>query len=488
MVSLVRRAALMTIGVAVVVLLGPGSVQSSANGGRGSIGCSGIGGGNTSGIGAAIGCGLPPPSASTPQDNGSGVFSGSPGPPLGSKCIPTKQLPTSGGNGNTPSNEYVVISPALAGNPEAGLTASGSIHSPLPIGSPSGPHDVAVPPEAVKTAAQQNADAAAEAQGIADQFNAYQQQQISAALSSGAFDHPSAALAHLLNTAQYSASDFYVPLGPPLSGGTAASEDATTWSLLESVYLNVGRVVHDQVGVGPLGVPIYGPKYCSRLSVAGTNPPDLQSQVATALPSFAAQINRIADAIWHSFRRGTIVSEPADGSPTYVGLPTCVGLDTGLPTGSGTPNPFTISLPLTLAGVAGRLPVAVSGRVAVSIVADGVHWTFNDPAGDTTVHGQDSSDPLRPTGAPTYDAATQSWPDANAKCTVYHQYRGLAASPGVMITAHEHFHIEVSGAYSTGAAVPIPFSYTYEPADSPVSWSSGPYPVYQIEAVPYAPS
>lgn len=455
--------------------------------GVGTGGCAGLGGGNTTGIGAAIGCGLPPPAAPTPQDNGSGVFNGANGPPLGSQCIPTTQLPTNGGNGTAPSNQYVVISPAITGNPEAGLMASGSIHSPLPIGSPHGPQDVAVPPRAVKTAAQQNADAAAEAQGIANEFNAYQQQQLTDAQSSGAFDHPSVALARLLNTAQYTASNFYVPLGPPLPGGTATSEDATTWSLLEPVYVNVGRVVHDQAGVGPLRVPVYGPKYCSALSVVGTDPPYLQSQVATALPSFTAQVNQIADAIWHGFRRGTIVSEPADGSPTYVGLPTCVGLDTGLPTGSGTPNPFTISLPITLEGVAGRLPVAVSGRVAVSIVADGVHWTFNDPAGDTAVHGQDSSDPARPTGAPTYDAATQSWPDADAKCTVYHQYRGLAASPGVMITAQEHFHIEVSGAYSTGAAAPIAFSYAYEPADSPVSWSSGPYPVYQIEAVPYAP-
>jgi hypothetical protein len=380
-----------------------------------------------------------------------------------------------------------VISPAITGNPETGLTASGTIHSPLPIGSPRGPQDVAVPPQAVKTAAQQNADAAAEAQAIASEFNAYQQQQISDAQSSGAFDHPSVALSQLLNTAQYTASNFYVPLGPPLPGGTATSEDATTWSLLEPVYLNVGRVVHDQDGVGPLGEPVYGPKYCSLLQVAGTDAVYLQSQFTTTLPTFTAQINRIAEALWHSFRRGAIVSEPANGSPTYVGLPTCVGLDTGLPTGSGTPNPFTISLPMTLHGVAGQLPVAVSGRVAVSIVADGAHWNFNDPSGNSTVRGQDSANPTRPTGAPTYDASTQSWPDADAKCTVYHQYRGLAASPGVTITATEHFHIEVSGVYSTGAAVPVAFSYTYEPSDSPVTWLSGPYAVYQIEAVPYVP-
>jgi hypothetical protein len=168
-------------------------------------------------------------------------------------------------------------------------------------------------------------------------------------------------------------------------------------------------------------------------------------------------------------------------------MPTCVGLDTGLPTGSGTPNPFTVTLPMTLQGVAGRLPVAVSGRVAVSIVAAGVHWNFDDPSGDTSVHGQDSADPAPPTGTPTYDAASSTWPDADAKCTVYHQYHGLAAAPGVAITASEHFRIEVSGVYSTGGAAPVAFNYSYEPADSPVAWSSGPYPVYQIEAVPYAP-
>ena len=71
---------------------------------------------------------------------------------------------------------------------------------------------------------------------------------------------------------------------------------------------------------------------------------------------------------------------------------------------------------------------------------------------------------------------------------MYHQYRGLVAAPGVTITATEHFHIEVSGVYSTGAAAPVTFAYAYEPPDSPVLWSAGPYPVYQIEAVPYAPA
>ncbi|MDQ6856212.1 MAG: hypothetical protein M3Z57_03970, partial [Candidatus Dormibacteraeota bacterium] len=211
------------------------------------------------------------------------------------------------------------------------------------------------------------------------------------------------------------------------------------------------------------------------------------AQVGTSVPSFTAQVNQIADALWHSFRRGGIVSEPANGSPTYVGIPTCVGLDTGLPTGSRTPNPFTLTLPLTLRGTAGQLPVTVSGRVAVAIVADGVQWDFHDPSGDATVHGQGSTDPTAPNGTPTYDSATGSWPDVDARCAVYHQYRGLAAAPGATITATERFHIEVSGVYSTGAASPVTFAYAYAPPDSPVVWTTGPYPVYQIEAVPYAP-
>jgi hypothetical protein len=126
--------------------------------------------------------------------------------------------------------------------------------------------------------------------------------------------------------------------------------------------------------------------------------------------------------------------------------------------------------------------------VAVSIVADGVQWSFHDPTGDTVVSGQGSTDPTLPTGAPTYDAASGTWPDAGAKCAVYHQYRGLASAPGVIISATEHFHVEVSGMYSNGSAAPVPFAYTYEPVDSPVVWSTGPYPIYQIEAVPYAPA
>ena len=385
------------------------------------------------------------------------------------------------------NRDYVTVVPAVAGNPLAGLVASATIQSPLPIGSPTGPTSVAVPAEPVKTAAQQNADYLASAQGIADQLNAYQQQEIAAATDS-AFQNPSAAITALLRTPQYNAASFYEPVSPPVAGAEATSEDATTWTMRETVYVQVGRVVHDRLRIGPLGLPVYGPEYCSELSVVGADPLRLDTQVGTAVPAFNAQVNQIANALWHSFRRGGIVSLPADGSPTYVGMPTCAGLDTGLPTGSRTPNPFTITVPLALRGVAGQLPVTVSGRVAVAIVADGTQWNFHDPLGDTVVHGQGSTDPMPPRSAPTFDAASSTWPDADTKCTVYHQYRGLAAAPGVMITASEHFHIEVSGVYSTGAAAPVSFAYAYEPPDSPVVWSAGPYPVYQIEAVPYAPT
>ncbi|PZR78162.1 MAG: hypothetical protein DLM65_13910 [Candidatus Aeolococcus gillhamiae] len=385
------------------------------------------------------------------------------------------------------TREYVTVAPSIAGNPETGLTATVTIQSPLPIGSPNGPRVVSVPAQLVKTAAQQNADELAAAQGMADQYNALQQQAVAAATAS-AFGRLSAAIEASLKAPPYTAANFYIPLTPPVPGAVATSEDATTWTLSETVYLVVGRVVHDQVRVSSAGLPIYGPDYCSELTVVDTTPPSLNAQVATTVPAFTTQTNQIADALWQSFRRGAIVSEPANGSPTYVGLPTCVALDTGLPTGSRTPNPFTLSLPLTLRGVAGSLPVAVSGRVAVSIVANGVHWDFHDPSGDTTVHGQDSTDPTAPNGTPTYDAASGTWPDAAAKCAVYHQYRALASSPGVNITASEHFHIEVSGVYSNGSAAPVTFAYKYEPQDSPVVWAAGPYPIYQIEAVPYAPT
>ena len=64
----------------------------------------------------------------------------------------------------------------------------------------------------MKTAAQQNADYYAAAQGIADQLNAYQQQEIAAA-SDAAFQNPSAAIAALLKTPQYTAANFYEPVG-----------------------------------------------------------------------------------------------------------------------------------------------------------------------------------------------------------------------------------------------------------------------------------
>ena len=435
-----------------------------------------------------LACGLPPPSASTPQNDGNGILGASTTPPLGSKCIATTKLPNGTVDPTTgsPTPEYVTLAPSVVGNPATGLTATATIDSPLPIGSPAGPLQVAVPAEPVKTAAEQNSDAAAEAQGIAAQLNGYQAQQIAAATDT-AFANPSLAIETLLRVPQFTATDFYMPAGPAVEGAPATSEDATTWTFAESVYVDVGIVVRDLVGTDPTGLPTYGPKYCSGLSVAGSAPVHLAAQMGTAVPSFTAQVNRVADALWRSFRRGTIVTLPRDGLATYVGAPTCAGVDTGLPTGSATPNPFTLTLPLSLTGVAGSLPVVVSGRVAVSIVADGIQWDFHDPAGDSIVHGQGSADPVPPSGAPTYDVATGTWPNAAAVCTVYHQYRGLASAPGVAITAVEHFHISVSGAYSTGAALPVSFAYQYEPADSPVAWSSSPRPVFQIEAVPYAP-
>ena len=385
MVPNVRSWRVLFCAIAVVsASISIGGRTADAVAGRTGSGCAGSGGGGTAGIGATLSCGLPPPSAPTPQNDGNGILGTSSGPPLGSKCIATTKLPNGTVDPTTgsPSHEYVTLAPSVSGNPETGLIATATIDSPLPIGSPTGPMHVAVPAEPVKTAAQQNADAAAEAQGIAAQLNAYQQQQIAAATST-AFDNPSFAIEALLRVPQFTAANFYVPAGPPVEGAPATSEDATTWTFLETVYVEVGRVVRDQVGIGAGGLPTFGPEYCSGLLVAGSAPLHLSVQVGTAVPTFTGQVNQLADALWHSFRRGSIVTLPAGGSATYVGAPTCAGIDTGLPTGSATPNPFTLTLPLSLSGVAGSLPVVVSGRVAVSIVADGVHWDFHDPTGDT---------------------------------------------------------------------------------------------------------
>lgn len=476
------RMVVVPASVAVLVAFCPRA--ASAVGGRGFDGCAGNGGGDTTAIDAALACGLPPPAAATTQNTGDGSYAATGQPLIGSQCIPATSAPMPpdpdiGSRGR----QYIELTPALSGNPSSGLTATATLVSPVPIGSPWGPRTLSVSPVPVQTAAQLNSEAQAEAVAIAATYNALQELEINAALAV----QSSAYLRTLLATPAYSAADFYLPLLPPTAGATAVSEDATTWTMGERVYLHPGIVTHDQVGVGPRNKPIYGPEYCSGLAVSGTDPIFLRSQVPPTVATFTTQVRNIADVLWESFRRGGIVSEPAAGRPAFVGAPTCVGLDTGLPTGSATPNPFTITLPLSLTGVAGQLPVTISGRVAVSIAGNGVHWDFHDPSGDTTVHGQDSADPTAPTGTPTYDAAGGSWPNADNVCSVYHQYRGLAAAPGAMITASEHFTITVSGAYSTGAAVPTRFTYQYEPTDSPVAWSTGPFPVYQIEAVPFAP-
>jgi hypothetical protein len=447
-------------------------------------GCAGNGGGGTSAIYAQLACGLPPPAAPSTQNTGNGSSPSQPAPRVGTACVaatvaPAPPVPDVGSR----DRQYIDLSPELTGDPATGLTSTATIVSPLPLGSPSGPTTLTVPARAVTTAAEQNAEAQSEAAAMAAVYNQQQVDVISAAQGY----QSSAYLQTLLRTTSYTAGDFYLPPAPPMTGATATSEDATTWALSERVYVHPGLVAHTQTGTGALGVPVYGPAFCDGLAVTGTDQLTLRSQVPTAVTTFTAQVNRVADSLWASFRRGVIVSEPATGHPAFVGAPTCVGLDTGLPTGSATPNPFTTTLPLSLSGVAGRLPVTVSGRVSVSIAANGALWDFHDPTGDTVVVGQDGSDPAAPSGAPVYNAAAGTWPNAESVCSVYHQYRGLSA-PGVMISAAEHFTITVSGAYSTGSAVPTPFSYQYEPADSPVTWTAGPFPIYQIEAVPYAPS
>lgn len=170
-----RQLATITLCVAVSTSLQLANGKPVFATGFGSGGCASAGGGDTTGISATNSCGLPPPASPTPQDNGPGIAGPAVGPSLGSPCIPTQKLPGVGNPGRkVPSDQYIIISPAITGNPGAGLTASGTIHSALPIGSPDGPHDVAVPPEPVKTAGQQNGDAAAAAQGIANEYNADQ--------------------------------------------------------------------------------------------------------------------------------------------------------------------------------------------------------------------------------------------------------------------------------------------------------------------------
>src|ERR1700676_5520987 len=79
---------------AMSVLVETGDVQTAYATGFGAGGCGGSGGGGTAGIGASLACGLPPPAAPTPQNDGSGILGVAPGPPLDSRCIATKRLPT----------------------------------------------------------------------------------------------------------------------------------------------------------------------------------------------------------------------------------------------------------------------------------------------------------------------------------------------------------------------------------------------------------
>ena len=479
--SRLRLIAALSIGACMTWLLSP-SVGSATGLGYG--GCAGSGGGNTTAIQAQLTCGLPPPAGSGTQNAGDGAYTANDVPAIGSPCIPTLDESVADPTLGNRDRLYVPVLPALSGTPATGFTTSATITSPLPIDSPTGPRTLTVPAGLVQTAAQVNAEEQTEAANLAAAYNAQQQQEIALA----AQYESGAALQFLLQQPAYTAADFYIPPSPPVAGAMATSEDTTTWTLVERVYVHPGIVTHDVVGIGPLHLPIYGPKYCSGLAITGVATPTLDSQVATTVATFNAQVRQLAESIWASFRRGSIVTLPAAGRPFYVGAPACVGLDTGLPAGSTTPNPFTLTLPMSLTGVAGQLPVTVSGRVAVSITADGVHWTFDDPAGDTTVHGQDSPDDPPPSTPPTFDPSSDTWPNADSVCAVYHEYRGLAAAPGVTISATEHFTVTVTGAYSTGGDTPTQFSYTYEPADSPVTWTAGPYPVYQIEAVPYDPT
>src|SRR4029077_10754027 len=105
-----------TMLVAFAVVLASTAVAKpvSAQVGRGAGGCGGVGGGNTTGIGAALACGVPPPGGATPPDNGNGVLGASTGPLLGSQCIPTQQVPIGGDPSSpVPSHQYVDLNPAV---------------------------------------------------------------------------------------------------------------------------------------------------------------------------------------------------------------------------------------------------------------------------------------------------------------------------------------------------------------------------------------
>ena len=189
--GLMRRRAVLSAAV-VALTLGVTPVAPAHASGRDGNGCAGSGGGGTSGIRAMLACGLAPPSASRAQNSGSGVAQ-YPTLPLGSPCIPTQLVPP-GVDDPVPSREYVSLTPAASGDPETNLVALATIASPLPIGSPTGPTTVTVPPLHVETAAQLNADAAAEAQAIAQQLDAYQQEQLDGAATVHAFQDASPAL------------------------------------------------------------------------------------------------------------------------------------------------------------------------------------------------------------------------------------------------------------------------------------------------------
>ncbi|MHB8719668.1 MAG: hypothetical protein ACYDAC_12390 [Candidatus Dormibacteria bacterium] len=457
---------------------------SRAGVGQGFGGCAGSGGGDTSAIAAQLACGLPPPSGNGNQNTGSGNYGATSGPTIGAPCLATQVETLPDPDVGSRERFYVAVLPHLTSSPGGGLATAATITSPLPINSPAGPRTLVVPSSSVQTAAQIDAEEQSQAAALAAVYNAQVQQQITLAEQ-----YQSALyLQHLLAQSPYTAADFYLPPTPPVPGAMATAEDAATWTIQERVYLHPGIVTRDQVGISALHLPLYGPPYCAGLAITGVATPTLDTLAHTTLAAFHAQIQQVADSLWASFRRGSVVTLPPAGHPLYVGAPTCVGLDTGLPAGSSTPNPFSITLPLSLTGIAAQLPVTVAGRLAVSIAAQGVHWDFHDPSGDTTVHGQDSPDDPPPSTPPTFDPTTDSWPNANSVCAVSHQYAGLAPAPGVDITASEHFLITVSGAYSTGTDIPTTFTYTYEPPDSPVTWTAGPFPIYQIEAVPYDPT
>ncbi|HZB98203.1 MAG TPA: hypothetical protein VE219_06360 [Candidatus Sulfotelmatobacter sp.] len=297
---------------------------------------------------------------------------------------------------------------------------------------------------------------------------------------------------------QYSFADF-PPLNipPPAEGAQAYADELPEWDVKMGVDVTPGswhqdyspkvpaKYERDANGVQQLVQPEIPPKPLGTWQCQGFDikwdgkPPVLYKGTPAVADSvdIPGDPRQMADEIWRHWRAGTIATLPSENNTTYVGVPTCAWIEN-----SGRPT-HTVNLPSKshVTGTSYRGPVTITEYINIEIAPEPVQWHFDDPDGKPS--GFEEGRGAKPVTIPQYDPATQSWPNPQSVCPVFHQYSSVRDQ--VQISATQIYDFKITGYFNNGDGrtelAPIVYQRQAE-------WTGTPMHVYQIQGIPFVPA